>query len=426
MGLAAFFAAIWMAVAGFFFHQMPQPQANLEAGSTAQTQAEQNLPQNGINPGGPMMPAGSSQSSASVNASSQTSSQSSATASLPTGEAWETMLPLGDDKYTTSGAEKGYVYLCHIASGGQGAQGNPTWISGNVWYPSEKVAVEGSVSWPSATYSMTLSSGERIIKSNGLPTDHDTGIFPIQKSDPAYQFDANPISIEAQNYDYELPAAPAMLAQPDCIYGEVGIMNDGVVLFDGFDAEYRDAVAHETQDAWDGHPDQTGTYHDHGFEVGPVKDPVSTVVGFAFDGYPITGSLLPDGNYLHTADLDECHGITSTITLDGKSVTMYHYVLTQDFPYSVGCFRGQSYEPKPDGGGSSSSGSMNGMEMGAQTNVGQGQGNGQPPTPPQAAITACASASLGTRCSFTDTGRTIPGTCLNAPNQSALVCIPTN
>ena len=30
---------------------------------------------------------------------------------------------------------------------------------------------------------------------------------------------------------------------------------------------------------------------------------------------------------------------SSTVKVDGKNVTTYHYVMTQDFPYSVSCFR---------------------------------------------------------------------------------------
>jgi len=48
---------------------------------------------------------------------------------------------------------------------------------------------------------------------------------------------------------------------------------------------------------------------------------------------------------LTTDDLDECHGITSQILLDGKLTTSYHYVMTQDFPYSVSCFRGKAIAP---------------------------------------------------------------------------------
>lgn len=355
MGLASLIASLWIALTGLFgfLYQQPQSplqQAGIQASSTVQTIAEGPSSTDAT----PSAVVASVTSSSSSQQPQQASSQSSASvvtdASLPNGSPWESTLALGDYKYTTGSPQKGYIYVCHVVQGGSGAQGTATWISGDVWYPSEKVSVEGDVPWPSASFSSVVSGDMRILKGNDLPTDHDTGTFPIQSSDPAHQFDGNPNSIKAQSDDYTLPVTPIALSQPDCIYGQVGVMNDGVALFDGFDAEYRDAVAHEVQDQWDGHPDVTSEYHDHGFETGPVKDPISTVVGFAFDGYPITGSLLPNGNYLHTTDLDECHGLTSTITLDGKSVTTYHYVLTQDFPYSVSCFHGRSYEPLPGEG----------------------------------------------------------------------------
>ncbi len=260
---------------------------------------------------------------------------------LPTGSAWLTTLPLGDNKYVTDQPKKGYIYVCHVQSGGQGARVNGPWIHGQTWNPSEKVHVQGSVNWPNATYVMKLTGSTRSISSNDLPTDQTTGIFPIQANDPAAQYDRNPGSITAHPYAFSLPAYPTALATPGCIYGEVGIMNNGVLLFDGFDALYRDALAHELQDAHDGHPNDEG-YHKHGF-ISDIKHvSVSTVVGFAFDGYPITGPLLPSGKYLTTNDLDVCHGMTSTITLDGKSQQSYHYVLTQDFPYSVSCFHGKN------------------------------------------------------------------------------------
>ena len=48
------------------------------------------------------------------------------------------------------------------------------------------------------------------------------------------------------------------------------------------------------------------------------------------------------GVMLTGVDLDECHGIVSEIELDGALVTIYHYVMTQDFPYSASCFRGEA------------------------------------------------------------------------------------
>lgn len=67
---------------------------------------------------------------------------------------------------------------------------------------------------------------------------------------------------------------------------------------------------------------------------------------------PITGPKVGDDNILTTSDLDDCHGITSPITLDGKQVETYHYVMTQDFPYSGSCFRARASQPpgRPAGG----------------------------------------------------------------------------
>ena len=45
---------------------------------------------------------------------------------------------------------------------------------------------------------------------------------------------------------------------------------------------------------------------------------------------------------LTNADLDECHGHTHAIAWDGRTVTMYHYHATWEFPYVLGCFRGTS------------------------------------------------------------------------------------
>jgi hypothetical protein len=338
-------------------------------------------------------------SQASISADLQHASETSGSAqapnttssALPQGAPLQKTVSLGDGKYTTAGPKKGYIYICHVAQDGGGAQGSATWIHGSSWTPSEKISVEGSISWPTANYSMSDTSGMRHIVGNGLPTDHPTGIFPIQRSDPAYRFDGNPNSIKAQKYDFSLPISPTELPTPDCIFGQVGIMQDGVALFDGFDAEYRDAVAHETQDAWEAHPDKAGVYHYHGFESGYLNDAVSTVVGYAFDGFPITGGKLPDGNYVTSAELDECHGMTSTVELDGKVVTTYHYVLTQDFPYSVACFRGHSYEPKPGGQGSGSVGELQAQAASSPESSGG---------PPQTAIDACSGSSAGATCSF--------------------------
>ena len=41
------------------------------------------------------------------------------------------------------------------------------------------------------------------------------------------------------------------------------------------------------------------------------------------------------------AQLDVCHGHTGWIKWDGKQKYMYHYHVNNEYPYSVGCFRGK-------------------------------------------------------------------------------------
>ena len=67
----------------------------------------------------------------------------------------------------------------------------------------------------------------------------------------------------------------------------------------------------------------------------------SDLVGYALDGFGIYGEKdLTTGKTLHDTDLDACHGITSVIMWHGTQASMYHYVLTEEYPYTIGCFKG--------------------------------------------------------------------------------------
>ncbi|MFM8861596.1 MAG: hypothetical protein ACKOIA_03945 [Acidimicrobiia bacterium] len=59
---------------------------------------------------------------------------------------------------------------------------------------------------------------------------------------------------------------------------------------------------------------------------------------FRQDGFPIVVERYTAGNLPTNTDLDQCHGRTSKINLDGKIVEMYHYSATYEFPYFIGCF----------------------------------------------------------------------------------------
>ena len=66
------------------------------------------------------------------------------------------------------------------------------------------------------------------------------------------------------------------------------------------------------------------------------------MVGWAYDGYPIVVERDAAGNLPTDADLDECHGRTGPVLVDGQVVTTYHYSATLEFPYTLGCFHGTS------------------------------------------------------------------------------------
>jgi hypothetical protein len=331
-------------------------------------------------------------------------------------------LPLGDQHYVTDAPRRGYIYLCHAMQGDGGAQFAGSWIHGNSWNTNSKPAVQGAITWDNAQFRSIIVNDDRRLIGNGLPINHTTGAFPVAQSDPAYNFDRNPNKITPQQFNDAVLVHPVYSDTPHCMGGEVGVMLTGVPLFNGFDAGMRDAPAHELQDSCNGHPQKTGEYHYH--NLSPcIKDiGEKTVLGYALDGFPITGPLVAPGRYLTTANLDVCHGITSEIIEDGEAKVTYHYVMTQDFPYSVSCFRG----------------TPSGMEVVSrnmpirptppdQPPMHQLPDNTQqPPAPPTVALSACFRMQEGSPCNFiSPRGDNILGTCRIPPMQSVLVCVPT-
>jgi hypothetical protein len=256
------------------------------------------------------------------------------------------ILPVGDNKYVTAAPRKGNVFVCNPPRGGGGAQERGPWFlnDGTRYDLNKKIAVAGKVKWP-GSFSMKVQGAKRVITTNDLPRDHTTGVFPVAPADPAYQYDRNPNHIAKQSLTYTLNASPTVEATPRCIDGEIGVMTTGIALFDAFDAGGRDAGAWEVQDGCSGHPQMSSEYHYHTLSSCIRDTSVNTVIGFALDGFPITGPKVDTDNILTTSDLDECHGITSTLTLDRQTVETYHYVMTQDFPYSVSCYRSTPTTP---------------------------------------------------------------------------------
>lgn len=326
-----------------------------------------------------------------------------------------TKLPLGDGKLSTS-PKKGYVYSCQTQFSAQkaGAEHTGDWVDGDTWNLNKKLTIQGSVSWPNAWFHIVLSGLKRLITGNGLPVGSPTGTFPVAKNDPAYQIDRNPNTITAQSVNYTLPRNPTIATESSCVpMGAIGVMLNGTALFNALDAGGRDAVAHEVQDICNGHPEGTGEYHYHGpSDCVEGAEEANTLIGYALDGFGIYSRFDAQGREYTNADLDECHGIVSEIEWNGEMVNMYHYVMTQEYPYTVGCFRGTPV--------------TTGKKQSTQNSNGSGQGGvqGGEGTPPPEAVSACASASANVSCSFNTSQGMISGTCRIPPNSNDLVCVP--
>ena len=298
---------------------------------------------------------------------------------IPTDEAAHTSdvdhthIPLGDGKLS-SAPQSGYVWSC-MSHTNVSSLGTFPWLNGDgTWDMTKKLTVDGSVTWTSL-FTIAVQGDQRVFSTNDLP-NHPTGSFPINPADDVYAYDRNPNSIREQSIVLQLPANPQIAAQPSCVGGEVGVMLSGVILFNSIDAEGHDAPANEVQDECGGHPQVSGLYHYHNLSKCLTDTSMghSALMGYAFDGFGIFGPYGEDGKELTNADLDECHGHTHVIEWDGQQVVMYHYHLTNQFPYSVGCYRGTPTVQGPIGGGQ-------GGSQGGQPPAG-GPPQGAPPPKP--------------------------------------------
>ncbi len=259
-----------------------------------------------------------------------------------------TALPIGTALVSTTGPTIGGLFVCDAGNpNGGGAFAVGPWIdeAAGTWDATQKVSVQGEIEWPMARYSEIIDGTDRVIASNGLPVGLVTGTFPVASDDQAYAYDRNPNSIAESDISITLPLTPTVSASASCLpKGTIGVLKNGVAVFASVDALNRDAVAYETQDECDGHPEQSSTYHYHDVPscIIAASTGPSTVVGFAYDGFPIVVERDAAGDLPTNADLDDCHGRTSLIELDGAQVEIYHYSATYEFPYFIGCYRGST------------------------------------------------------------------------------------
>lgn len=262
--------------------------------------------------------------------------------SLPLGDAQVLRRDLGDRAPVEL-----FLWLCGLPQDGAGNADASAWTNPDgTWDYTQKPQVAGNVIWQSEFNISLDNNGNRIITGNALP-DHPTGVFPIDPTSIAYQYDRNPNIITAHEVLYTFPAIPKIADNPSCVgFGPSGISLTGSAIYHGASTLGNDAAAHEMLDRFGGHTDGTERYHYH-FPAEDLQDHIhahesghSELMGYMLDGFGIYGPNGEDGKLLWSEDLDECHGHTHPIMWDGEMMNLYHYHWTYDFPYNIGCYKG--------------------------------------------------------------------------------------
>jgi hypothetical protein len=232
------------------------------------------------------------------------------------------------------------------------------WINGDWITTSEIPYVEGAVNWESEL-TVTMTDTHRILKGNGLP-NHATGTFPVEEGTGAYPYyaalpatgydNASQIPIAAYDIDIRMPRNPQMHHQPVCVpYIFLGVATQTGAAWHAdvaFDSENNllDPVAALPMDECWGHPyEKQYHYHGYSWKCFPNQgDPTqhSPLFGYAIDGFGVFGPRGENGELVTNDDLDECHGHIHDIEWDGEIRSMFHYHVNNEYPYSIGCYRG--------------------------------------------------------------------------------------
>ena len=194
---------------------------------------------------------------------------------------------------------------------------------------------------------VTVTKDHLVIHSRNLP-NHPTATFP----DRWRMLDGNPAYIKEQANVWQLPLVPtvndnhiAMTPKNEngaLPMGPIGVATNGVVFFNPFDHIF------ETDAVWRldrccGHPSPRYQYHYHKYPV-CVKTPWndegqrhSSVIGFAFDGFPVYGPYEAKGLLAR----DDKSNPLSDFNLHEDADRGPHYHVTPGkFPHIIGGYWG--------------------------------------------------------------------------------------
>lgn len=199
---------------------------------------------------------------------------------------------------------------------------------------------------------ITVADDHIVMQSRNLP-NHPTATFP----DKWRMLDGNPSYIQEKENTWYLPKHPKLAKDPIAMdaknsngglpMGPIGVATNGVIFFNPFDHIF------ETDAVWRldrccGHPSPQSAYHYHKYPV-CVKTPWSdegkmhsSVIGFAFDGFPVYGPYEADGLL---AKNDKNNPLNDfNLHTDDERGPHYH-VTPGKFPHIIGGYWGE-LDPK--------------------------------------------------------------------------------
>lgn len=253
-----------------------------------------------------------------------------------------TKLRLGDDYLTTYKPAKDYLYSC--TEGDPNAPGSIeskiTWINfaDKTWNFLKKLWLpQGTFSPKTGNYTETISGDTRQISANNLPVDGKIGDWPMTNYPTLTEIDQNPGVPASRNFEFSYATNPPEASSPTCVaLGVIGVTRNGVVIFNATDGRGEDAVAREIVDVFGGHP-AGSEYHYHfipeRMDSEYLSNGHSGIVGYINDGFPIYGYKGDGGVEMSNDDLDQCHG-------HEHGTLGYHYHATLEYPYTIGCYKG--------------------------------------------------------------------------------------
>ncbi len=207
--------------------------------------------------------------------------------------------------------------------------------------------VEQDVEKPYAVV-ITVTDDHIVMRSRNLP-NHPTATFP----DKWRMLDGNPSYIQEKANTWYLPKYPKLATDPIAMdahnsngglpMGPIGVATNGVIFFNPFDHIF------ETDAVWRldrccGHPSPQSAYHYHKYPV-CVKTPWSdeghmhsSVIGFAFDGFPVYGPYEADG--LLAKD-DKDHPLNEFNLHTDEERGPHYHVTPGKFPHIIGGYWGE-------------------------------------------------------------------------------------